>query len=164
MAQDCSFDVVSQVNMQYMDNAVNQAMKEIGQRYDFKGAVAEITLEGSMLKFSAQDEFKLDAMMDVLRLKMVKAGISARALKPGKLEQASKGTVRQTMEIQTGIAADKARDVVAGIKGLKLKVQASIMGDQIRVAGAKKDDLQKVITFLKAQDYGIDLQFINMRS
>ena len=116
-----------------------------------------------MLKFSAQDEFKLEAMMDVLRLKMVKAGISARALKPGKLEQASKGTVRQTMEIQTGIAADKARDVVAGIKGLKLKVQASIMGDQIRVTGAKKDDLQKVIAFLKAQDYGIDLQFINMR-
>ena len=83
MAQDCSFDVVSQVNMQNMDNAVNQAMKEISQRYDFKGAVAEITLEGSMLKFSAQDEFKLEAMMDVLRLKMVKAGISARALKPG---------------------------------------------------------------------------------
>ena len=99
MAQDCSFDVVSQVNMQSMDNAVNQAMKEISQRYDFKGAVAEITLEGNSLKFAAQDEFKLEAMLDVLRLKMVKAGISARALKPGKLEQASKGTVRQQMEI-----------------------------------------------------------------
>ena len=163
MAQDCSFDVVSQVNMQNMDNAVNQAMKEIGQRYDFKGAVAEITLEGSMLKFSAQDEFKLEAMMDVLRLKMVKAGISARALTPGKLEQASKGTVRQLMTIQTGIAADKAREIVASIKGLKLKVQASIMGEQIRVSGAKKDELQKVIAHLRAQDFGIDHQFINMR-
>jgi cyclic-di-GMP-binding protein len=163
MAQDCSFDIVSQVDMQGMDNAVNQAMKEIGQRYDFKGVMAEITMEAAGLKFAAQDEFKLEAMMDVLRLKMVKAGISARALTPGKLEQASKGTVRQMMTIQTGIAADKAREIVAAIKGLKLKVQASIMGDQIRVSGAKKDELQKVISYLRAQDFGIDLQFINMR-
>ena len=163
MAQDCSFDVVSQVDMQGMDNAVNQAMKEIGQRYDFKGVVAEITMEAAGLKFAAQDEFKLEAMMDVLRLKMVKAGISARALTPGKLEQASKGTVRQLMTIQTGIAADKAREIVASIKGLKLKVQASIMGEQIRVSGAKKDELQKVIAHLRAQDFGIHLQFINMR-
>ncbi len=164
MAQDCSFDVVSQVDMQGMDNAVNQAMKEIGQRYDFKGALAEITVEAAGLKFAAQDEFKLDAMMDVLRLKMVKAGISARSLVPGKIEQASKGTVRQMMTIQTGIAADKARDIVASIKGLKLKVQTSTQGDQIRISSAKKDELQKVITHLRAQDFGIDLQFINMRS
>ena len=163
MAQDCSFDVVSQVDMQGMDNAVNQAMKEIGQRYDFKGVVAEITMEAAGLKFAAQDEYKLEAMMDVLRLKMVKAGISARALTPGKLEPASKGTVRQMMTIQTGIAADKAREIVASIKGLKLKVQASIMGEQIRISGAKKDELQKVIAHLRAQDFGIDLQFINMR-
>ena len=163
MAQDCSFDVVSQVNMQSMDNAVNQAMKEIGQRYDFKGALAEITLEDAGLKLAAQDEFKLEAMKDVLRLKMVKAGVSARALTPGKLEQASKGTVRQLMTIQTGISADKAREIAAAVKGLKLKVQAQILGDQIRVSGAKKDDLQKVIAHLRAQDFGIDLQFINMR-
>jgi cyclic-di-GMP-binding protein len=163
MAQDCSFDVVSQVDMQGMDNAVNQAMKEIGQRYDFKGVLAEITMEAAGLKFAAQDEFKLEAMMDVLRLKMVKAGISARSLTPGKLEQASKGTVRQMMTIQTGIASEKAREIVASIKGLKLKVQASIMGDQIRVSGAKKDELQKVIAHLRSQDFGIDLQFINMR-
>src|SRR5665647_1573167 len=148
MAQDCSFDVVSQVNMQSLDNAVNQAMKEISQRYDFKGALAEITQEEAGLKFAAQDEFKLEAMMDVLRLKMVKAGISARSLTPGKLEQASKGTVRQMMAIQTGIAADKAREIVASLKGLKLKVQVQIMGDQIRVSGAKKDELQKVIAHL----------------
>lgn len=163
MAQDCSFDVVSQVNMQSMDNAVNQSMKEIGQRYDFKGALAEITLEPTGLKFAAQDEFKLEAMMDVLRLKMVKAGISARALTPGKLEQAAKGTVRQMVTIQNGISAEKAREIVAQIKGLKIKVQAQIMGDQVRVSGAKKDDLQKVIAHLRSQDFGIDLQFINMR-
>jgi cyclic-di-GMP-binding protein len=128
MAQDCSFDVVSQVDMQSLDNAVNQAMKEIGQRYDFKGALAEITVEAAGLKFAAQDEFKLEAMMDILRLKMVKAGISARALTPGKLEQASKGTVRQVMAIQSGIAADKARAIVASVKNLKLKVQVQIMG------------------------------------
>jgi uncharacterized protein YajQ (UPF0234 family) len=103
-------------------------------------------------------------MMDVLRLKMVKMGISARSLTPGKLEQASKGTVRQIMAIQTGIAADKARDIVASIKGLKLKVQTSTQGDQIRISSAKKDELQKVIAHLRAQDFGIDLQFINMRS
>ena len=164
MAQDCSFDVVSQVDMQSLDNAVNQAMKEIGQRYDFKGALAEITVEAAGLKFAAQDEFKLEAMMDVLRLKMVKAGISARALTPGKLEQASKGTVRQVMAIQSGIAADKAKVIVASIKGLKLKVQAQIMGDQVRVSSPKKDELQKVIAHLRAQDFGIDLQFINKRS
>lgn len=163
MAQDCSFDVVSQVNMQNLDNAVNQAMKEISQRYDFKGVLAEIKIEEAGLKFAAQDEFKLEAMMDVLRLKMVKTGISARALIPGKLEQASKGTVRQMMTIQSGISAEKARAVVASIKGLKLKVQAQIMGDQVRVTGAKKDDLQKVIAHLRAQDFDIDLQFINMR-
>jgi uncharacterized protein YajQ (UPF0234 family) len=94
---------------------------------------------------------------------MVKAGISARSLTPGKLEQATKGTVRQLMTIQTGIAADKAREIVASLKGLKLKVQVQIMGDQVRVSGAKKDELQKAIAHLRAQDFGIDLQFINMR-
>jgi len=163
MAQDFSFDVVSQVNMQGMDNAVNQAMKEISQRYDFKGALANISMEAAGLKFEAQDENKLEAMVDVLRLKMVKCGVSLRCLNPGKLEPASKGTVRQMMTIQSGIAAEKAREVVATIKGLKLKVQAQIMGEQVRISGAKKDELQKVIAHLKSQDFGIDLQFINMR-
>ena len=163
MAQDCSFDVVSQVDMQGMDNAVNQSMKEISQRYDFKGLLAKITIEAAGLKFEAQDEYKLEAMTDVLRLKMVKCGVSLRCLTPGKVEQAAKGTVRQMMTIQSGIAVEKAREVVAAVKGLKLKVQAQIMGDQVRVSGAKRDDLQKVISHLRAQDFGIDLQFINMR-
>ena len=163
MAQDCSFDVVSQVDMQGMDNAVNQSMKEISQRYDFKGLLAKITIEAAGLKFEAQDEYKLEAMTDVLRLKMVKCGVSLRCLTPGKVEQAAKGTVRQMMTIQSGIAVEKAREVVAAVKGLKLKVQAQIMGDQVRVSGAKRDDLQKVIAHLRAQDFGVDLQFINMR-
>ena len=163
MAQDCSFDVVSQVDMQGLDNAVNQAMKEINQRYDFKGILAEITMETAGLKFAAQDEYKLEAMMDVLRLKMVKAGVSPRALTPGKLEQATKGTVRKMITIQAGVSIEKAREVVAAVKSLKLKVQAQIMGDQVRVSGAKRDDLQNVIAHLRSQDFGIDLQFINMR-
>lgn len=163
MAQDCSFDVVSQVSMQGMDNAVNQAMKEISQRYDFKGLLAKITLDDSGLKFEAQDEFKLEAMIDVLRLKMVKCGVPLRSLTPGKLEQASKGTVRQLMSIQAGINAEKGREVVAAIKGLKLKVQAQMQDDQVRVSGAKRDDLQKVIQLLREKDFGIDLQFVNMR-
>lgn len=163
MAQDCSFDVVSQVSMQGMDNAVNQAMKEISQRYDFKGLLAKITLDDSGLKFEAQDEFKLEAMIDVLRLKMVKCGVPLRSLTPGKLEQASKGTVRQLMSIQSGINSEKGREVVAAIKGLKLKVQAQMQDDQVRVSGAKRDDLQKVIQHLREKDFGIDLQFVNMR-
>jgi cyclic-di-GMP-binding protein len=163
MAQDFSFDVVSQVNMQGMDNAVNQAMKEISQRYDFKGLLATISLEANGLKFEAQDEYKLEAMVDVLRLKLVKCGVSTRCLTPGKIEQASKGTIRQLMSIQSGIAVEKAKEVVAAIKGLKLKVQAQIMGEQVRVSGAKKDELQKVMAHLREQDFGIDLQFINMR-
>lgn len=163
MAQDCSFDVVSQVSMQGMDNAVNQAMKEISQRYDFKGLLAKITLDDAGLKFEAQDEYKLEAMTDVLRLKMVKCGVSLRSLVPGKVEAATKGTVRQTMTIQAGVNAEKGREIVASIKGLKLKVQAQIQGDQVRVSGSKRDDLQRVIQHLREQDFGIDLQFVNMR-
>ena len=163
MAKDSSFDVVSQVDMQGMDNAVNQAMKEINQRYDFKGLVAQITLEENSLKFEAQDEYKLEAMIDVLRLKMVKCGVSLRCLTPSKIEPAAKGTVRQVMGIQAGITKEQGRDIVAAVKNLKLKVQAQIMDDQVRVSGAKKDELQKAMQLLREGDYGIDLQFINYR-
>jgi len=163
VAKDSSFDVVSQVDMQGMDNAVNQAMKEINQRYDFKGLVAQITLEENSLKFEAQDEYKLEAMIDVLRLKMVKCGVSLRCLTPSKIEPAAKGTVRQVMGIQAGITKEQGRDIVAAVKNLKLKVQAQIMDDQVRVSGAKKDELQKAMQLLREGDYGIDLQFINYR-
>ena len=150
--------------MQEMDNAVNQSSKEIGQRYDFKGSKAAIVLDDDSLKLSAEDDYKLGAMLDILRGKMVKRNVPLKCLDVGKVEPASGGTVRQTVKIQKGISKEKGRDVVNAIKELKLKVQAQIMDDQVRVTGAKKDDLQAVIQKLKDRDFGIELQFINFRS
>ncbi len=164
MAKDCSFDIVSEVDMQEMDNAVNQAKKEISQRYDFKGSKAEMTLETDSLKLSAEDEYKINAMLDVLRGKMIKRSVPIKALDPGKMESAFGGTVRMNVKLQKGISKEKAKDVTAFIKDLKLKVQAQIMDDQVRVTGAKRDDLQLVMQKLKEKDFGIDLQFINFRS
>ncbi len=163
MAKDSSFDVVSQVNMQEMDNAVNQVKKEIEQRYDFRGSNASIELEEKCVKIAAEDEYKLETITDMLRVKMAKRGISLRCLVPGKVEPAAKGTVRQQLDIQQGIPKDKAKSIVAAIKATKLKVTAQMQDDQVRVSGAKKDDLQAVIQTLKAGDFGVDLQFINMR-
>lgn len=163
MAKDSSFDVVSQVNIQEMDNAVNQVKKEIEQRYDFRGSNASIELEEKCVKIAAEDEYKLETITDMLRVKMAKRGISLRCLVPGKVEPAAKGTVRQQLDIQQGIPKDKAKAIVAAIKATKLKVTAQMQDDQVRVSGAKKDDLQAVIQTLKAGDFGVDLQFINMR-
>ena len=164
MAKDCSFDIVSEVDMQEMDNAVNQAKKEISQRYDFKGSKAEMTLETDSMKLSAEDEYKINAMLDVLRGKMIKRSVPIKALDPGKMESAFGGTVRMVVKLHKGISKEKARDITAFIKDLKLKVQAQIMDDQLRVTGAKRDDLQLVMQKLKEKDFGIDLQFINFRS
>lgn len=163
MAKDSSFDVVSQVDMQEMDNAVNQVKKEIDQRYDFRGSNASIELEEKGIKIAAEDEYKLETIIDMLRVRMAKRGISLRCLVPGKIEPAAKNTVRQQLDIQQGIPKDKAKAIVAAIKATKLKVTAQMQDDHVRVAGAKKDDLQAVIQTLKAGDFGIDLQFINMR-
>ncbi|HSN58528.1 MAG TPA: YajQ family cyclic di-GMP-binding protein [Clostridiaceae bacterium] len=164
MAKDCSFDIVSEVDMQEMDNAVNQAKKEISQRYDFKGSKAEMTLETDSMKLSAEDEYKINAMLDVLRGKMIKRSVPIKALDPGKMESAFGGTVRMVVKLHKGISKEKAKDITAFIKDLKLKVQAQIMDDQLRVTGAKRDDLQLVMQKLKEKDFGIDLQFINFRS
>lgn len=163
MAKDSSFDVVSQVDLQEMDNAVNQTSKEIGQRFDFRGSNASIELEEKGLKLAAEDEYKLGAILDILRQRMAKRGLPLKALEPGKVEPAAKGSVRQFVTIKQGIPKDKARDIVAAIKSSKLKVSAQMQDDQVRVTGAKKDDLQAVIQLLKQGDYGVDLQFINMR-
>ncbi len=164
MAKDCSFDIVSEVDMQEMDNAVNQTTKEITQRYDFKGSKAEIVLDKQALKLSAEDEYKLGAMLDMLRTKMVKRNVPLKCLDEGKIESAFSGTVKQTVTIQKGISKEKGKEVIAFIKEQKLKVQAQIMDDQLRVTGAKKDDLQAVIQKLKTKDFGIELQCINFRS
>lgn len=163
MAKDSSFDVVSEVDMQEMDNSVNQVEREIGQRYDFKGSASSIELVGEEIKLAADTEYQLETILDMLRIRMAKRNLPLRSLVPGKIEPATKGTVKQVITIQKGIAKDKGKDIVAAIKNLKLKVQAQVMDDQVRVSGAKKDDLQAVIQALREADFGIDLQFINMR-
>lgn len=164
MAKDCSFDVVSEVNMQEVDNAVNQAKKEIGTRYDFRGSKSEISLDGDTIKVVSDDEYKLNAVIDVIKGKMVKRGVALKNLDYGKVEPASGATVRQVITIKKGIPKETAKEVVKLIKNMKLKVTAQIMEDQVRVAGKDKDSLQAVIGMLKQQDLPVELQFVNFRS
>ncbi|MEG6584555.1 YajQ family cyclic di-GMP-binding protein [Dendrosporobacter sp. 1207_IL3150] len=164
MAKDCSFDIVSEVEMQEVDNAVNQTAKEIGQRFDFRNSKSSIAFEGEEIKIIGDDEYKLNSIIDILQTKVIKRGISIKSLDYGKIEPASQGTVRQIIKIKKGISKDKAKEVISAIKDTKLKVQPQIMDDQVRVAGKNKDDLQQVIAKLKQIDLGIELQFINFRS
>ena len=164
MAKDCSFDVVSEVDMQEVDNAVNQEIKEIGTRYDFRGSKSEISLEGDTIKLIGDDEYKLGAVVDVLKGKMVKRNVSIKNLEFGKVEPASGATVRQLVTIKKGISQENAKKVTKAIKDMKIKVQASIQGDQVRVSGKDKDDLQAVIQMLKNLDVPVELQFTNFRS
>ena len=164
MAKDCSFDVVSEVDMQEVDNAVNQAKKEIGTRYDLRGSKAEISLEGDTIKIIGDDEYKLNAIIDVLKGKMIKRNVAIKNLDYGKVEPAAGATVRQIITIKKGITKENAKEVVKAIKNMKIKVQASIQEDQVRVSGKDKDDLQAVIQMLKQLDIPVELQFVNFRS
>jgi len=164
MAGGNSFDVVSEVNMMEASNAVQQAMKEIRQRFDFKGSVSDITLEDDVLTLHSDDESRLKAVIDVLTTKLVKRGVSLKALQYGKIEPAAKGTVRQVVTVQKGIPTEKAKEIVKFIKGTGIRVQAAIQENQVRVSGKNRDDLQAVIGSLKGQDFGLDLQFTNYRS
>jgi hypothetical protein len=167
MASECSFDVVSKVDMAEVKNAVEQAMKEIGQRYDFKGSISKIELQGAeKLLLTSDDEVKLKAVVDVLQTKLHKRGVSIRAMEFGKLEAGSKGSARQEVKINQGLPGDKAKALVAAVKAAKLKVQASIQGDQLRIVGKSKDELQEAMAlFRKEQDrLSVDLQFTNLRS
>lgn len=164
MAKDCSFDVVSEVDMQEVDNAINQATKEIGQRFDFRGSKSEIKLEGVQIKIIADDDFKLKNVVDILQNKAVKRGISLKSFDYGKIESGSHGTARQIITLQKGISKEKAKDIIAALKESKLKVQAQIMDDQLRVSGKNKDDLQAAIAKLRQGDFGVELQFVNFRS
>jgi len=158
-----SFDIVSKVDMQEVDNAVNQAIKEIGQRYDFKGSKSEITQEKDTIKILADDDYKLKAVVDVLQSKMHKRNISLKSLQYGKVEPASGGMVRQVITIQQGISKEKAKELIAVIKESKIKVQAQIQDDQVRVTGKNRDDLQETIQLLKGKDLNVEMQFINFR-
>ena len=158
-----SFDIVSKVDMQEVDNAINQASKEIGQRYDFKGSKSQITPEKDSVKVLADDDYKLKAVIDVLQSKFIKRNISIKALQYGKVEPASGGMVRQIITVQQGISKEKAKDIIAVIKESKLKVQAQIQDDQVRVIGKNRDDLQDAIQLLKGKDMDVEMQFTNFR-
>jgi len=159
-----SFDIVSKVDMQEVDNAINQTVKEIAQRYDFKGSKSEVTLEKETVKILADDDFRLKAIVEILQAKFIKRNISPKALQYGKVEQASGSMVRQIVTLQVGISKEKAKDIGAVIKESKLKVQSQIQDDQIRVTGKNIDDLQAVIALLKGKDLDIEMQFVNFRS
>jgi cyclic-di-GMP-binding protein len=166
MATQNSFDVSTGADLQEVDNAVNQAMKEIAQRYDFKGTDCTITFDraSNTLVLDADDEYRLKAVIDVLESKLVRRGVSLKNLDKGRVEPASGGRVRQRITLTQGIPTDTARRIVKAIKDQKFKkVQAAIQGDQVRISSPSRDDLQDVIRFLKEQDFGIELQFGNYR-
>jgi cyclic-di-GMP-binding protein len=165
MAQQNSFDIVSEVNLQEVDNAVNQAHKEITQRYDFKGIHTTIELDQKEKKLvmTTGDEFHLKSAVDIVQSKLIKRGVPLKALKYGNIESASSGAVRQTITLQVGIAKDDAKKITKLVKDSKLKVQAQIMEDQVRVTGKDKDDLQSIITLLRNQDFPFAVQFVNYR-
>ena len=159
-----SFDIVSEVDKQEIDNALNQARKELATRFDFKGSTAAVVLEEDELILTAEDETKLRNMNDILQQKLVRRSVPLKAFDYGRIEPAAGGTVRQHVAIQQGIPTEKAKEIVKFIKDTKAKVQASIQGDVVRVAGKDRDTLQDVITKLKAKDFNINMQYTNYRS
>ncbi|MBL0388464.1 YajQ family cyclic di-GMP-binding protein [Tumebacillus sp. ITR2] len=163
MAKDPSFDIVSEINMQEMDNAVNQAVKEMIGRFDFKNSKSSIELGEKDITIASDDDFKLKSVIDILETKMIKRGISLKSLDFGKIEPASGGTVRQVAKLKQGLDQDNAKKIIKLIKDSKLKVQASVQGDQVRVTGKSRDDLQAVIQLVRNSDLPIDLQFTNYR-
>ena len=165
MAQTYSFDVTSTIDMPEVDNAVNQARKEIGQRFDFKGSLAQIEFDqkAGTLTLIAEDNFKLESVWDVLQTRLIKRSVAIKNLKRGDVEAAAGSTVRQVITLQQGIPTEAAKDIVKHLKDLKKKVQASIQGDQVRVSSASKDELQAAMQALRAKDFGVALQFGNYR-
>ncbi len=166
MAATASFDITSTVDLQEVDNAVNQAKKEVAQRYDFKGSRAELEFNrtDNLLTLIADDEFKLSSLWEIVQTRLVRRNVPIKNLKPGELERAANDTVRRVVTLQQGIPTEAAREIAKFIKDLKMrKVQASIQGDQVRVSSASKDELQTVIRLLREQDFGVALQFGNYR-
>lgn len=164
MAQQNSFDIVSEVDRAEVTNAIQQTVKEVRQRFDFKGSTATVVLEKDELILTAEDETKLRNMNDILQQKLVRRSVPLKALSYGTADPAAGGSVRQRVQIQQGIPQEKAKEVVKFIKDSKAKVQASIQGDVVRVSGKDRDTLQDIIAKLKAKDFGIDMQFSNYRT
>lgn len=165
MADEHSFDIVSKVDLQEVLNAVQQTMKEIGQRFDFKGSKSDVELhkDKNEITVVSDDELKLKSVMDILQTKLIKRGVSIKALTYGKIEQAAGNTVRQIITLQQGIPVEKAKEIVKIIKDTKMKVQAEIQKDQVRVRAKKIDDLQSIMKLLKEKDLGVHMEFINYR-
>jgi cyclic-di-GMP-binding protein len=165
MAADNSFDIVSKVDIQEVRNAIDQASKEVHNRFDLKNTHSEIRLEGDdAIQLASADEYKLKAVTEILQQKLVKRGISLKNLSYGKVEPASGSSVRQKITLQQGIASEKAKEIVRLVKDSKKKAQASIQGDTVRISGKDRDTLQEVIALLRGHDFGIDMQFTNYRS
>ena len=158
-----SFDVVSRIDLQEVDNALNQTRKEVAQRYDLKDSKTEIEWDQKELTITSADDYKVKAVVDVLQSKLVKRNVPIKNLDYGKVEPALGGRARQKITVQQGIETEKAREIVKFIKGTGVKVQAQIMDDEVRVTGKKRDDLQDVIAKLRAADLGLALQFVNFR-
>lgn len=167
MASMNSFDITSEIDMQEVDNAINQARKELSQRYDFKGSPATIELDqkNKTLTLTAEDAFKIGALWEIVQTRMVRRNVPVKNLKPGEVQPASAGTVKQVFTLQVGIPTETAKEIVKFLKDSKLKkVQASIQADQVRVQSASRDDLQQAIALLRDHDFGLALQFGNYRS
>ena len=158
-----SFDVVSEVDLQELDNAINQTKKEIQQRYDFKGSKTEITQEKEFIKIISDDDYKMNAVLDVLKSKAFKRGIDIKALDAGKITPAGGSLVRCEVKIVQGIDQENGKKITKLIKESKMKVQAQIQDNQVRITGKKRDDLQEAIALIKSQDIGVALQFKNFR-
>jgi hypothetical protein len=163
MASEYSFDIVSKVEMEEVKNAITQAMKEIENRFDFKGSKSEITLEKEEIVVRSDDEYKLKSVIDILQSKLIKRGVPIRNLDYGKVEPAAGATVRQNIKLRQGVDADNAKKINVLIRDSKLKVKSQIQGDQIRVSGKSKDDLQAVMSLLRGADLPLELQFTNYR-
>ena len=167
MAKDSSFDVVSEVDLQEVRNAVDQAMREISQRYDFKGtgSSVELTRDGGndIIRVHSNTEQKVKDCVKVLQEKLVKRKVAPKALSPGKIEQAGGGSARQTLTLNQGISTEKGKEIVKFVKDMKVKAQGSVQGDQVRISAKSKDTLQDIIAALKDKDFGIPLQFTNYR-
>ncbi len=162
---DNSFDIVSKVDLQEVSNGVQQAMKEISQRFDFRGSKSDIELDKGKneLHITSDDEYKLKSVIDILQSKLIKRNVPLKALDYGKVEDAASGTVKQIVTLQQGIPTEKGKEIVKIIKSSKIKVQAEIQKDQLRVWAKKIDDLQSVISLLKEKDLGIHVEFVNYR-
>lgn len=163
-AKENSFDIVSQVDLQEVKNAVNQAAKEMKTRFDFRGSKSDILFDGEQITLVGDDEFKLKNVVDILESKLVKRAVNLKAVRYGKIEPAAKDTVRQKVTFIQGIDKDRAKVIIKLVKDSKLKVQASIQEDQLRISGKNRDDLQKIIQIIKDHEFDIPLQFVNYRT